>query len=178
VKRFRVLCCRGLLLFVTATDLVPHLTGKVSISGGGEVVKPIVILKNLQGLGELIDLECHYFFAPPVNGWIAKDLGIYYVLIFSAQMNEYRLSLPEAIRDTEILLVIGGYKRRLSFFTAIIFFLNSIEVLDLPAHSSHLLQMFDVSVASPLKTAFKQAREKPIDHVTHANPEHREKAQI
>jgi hypothetical protein len=41
-----------------------------------------------------------------------------------------------------------------------IFFLNSIEVLVLPAHSSHLLQMSDVSVASPLKTEFKQELEK------------------
>jgi hypothetical protein len=56
--------------------------------------------------------------------------------------------------------------------------LNSIEVLVRPAHSGHLLEMFDVSVASPFKTAFKQELEKPIDRATHADPEHREKAQI
>jgi hypothetical protein len=32
----------------------------------------------------------------------------------------------------------------------------------LPAHSSHLLQTFDIYVASPLKTAFKQELEKSI----------------
>jgi hypothetical protein len=56
--------------------------------------------------------------------------------------------------------------------------LNSIEVLVLPAYSSHLLQIFDVSVAFPLNTAFEQELEKRIDHVVYADPEHREKAQI
>jgi hypothetical protein len=56
--------------------------------------------------------------------------------------------------------------------------LNLIELLALAAYSSHLLQVFDVSVASPLKTAFKQELEKRIDHVTHTDPEHQAKAQI
>jgi hypothetical protein len=68
MKCFRLLYHRGLLPLVTAMDVVPHLTGTVSISAGGAVVKPIVILKNLQNLGELIDLEPHCFFAASVNG--------------------------------------------------------------------------------------------------------------
>jgi hypothetical protein len=65
-----------------AMDIVPHLTGIVSISGGGDAVKPIVILKNLQNLGELIDLKPHCLFATSVNGWITKDYG-FILLCFS-----------------------------------------------------------------------------------------------
>jgi hypothetical protein len=178
MKRFRILCRRELLPLVTAMDVIPHLTVIISISGGGNVVKPIVILKNLQNLGELIDLEPHCLFATSVNGWTTKDLWIYYALVFSAQMSEYHLSLPETIRDNEIFLVTDGHKNRLSFLAAMIFVLNSIEVLVLPGHSIHLLQMFDVFVTFPLKTTFKQELEKWIDHVTHADPDHRKKAQI
>jgi hypothetical protein len=53
-------------------------------------------------------------------------------------------------------LIIDRHMNRLDLITTIIFLLNRIDVLVLPAHSSHLLQMFDVVVATPLKTAFKQ----------------------
>jgi hypothetical protein len=177
MKRFDVLCCQGLLPLVTVMDVVPHLTGIVSISGG-DVVTPIAILNNLQNLGEPIDLEPHCLFATLVNGWITKDLWIYDALVFSAQTSEYRLSLPEAIRDNEIFLFIDGPQSRLSFLVAMIFFLNLIEVFVLPAHSSHLPQMLDISAALPFKIAFKQELEKRIDRVTHADTEHREKTQL
>jgi sulfur relay (sulfurtransferase) complex TusBCD TusD component (DsrE family) len=45
------------------------------------------------------------------------------------------------------------------------------------ALSSHLLQMSDVSVAFPIKTALKQEIHERIDHIAHSNPEEREKAQ-
>jgi hypothetical protein len=103
MKRFRVLCQRGLLPLVEAMDTVPHLLGTVSISGGGDILKPIVTFKNLQNVGDLSDLEPHGFLVTSQNGWVTKDLWIYYALVFSAQMGEYRLSLPQAIRENEIL---------------------------------------------------------------------------
>lgn len=178
MKRFRVLCKRGILPLVAAMEAVPHLTGIVSISGGGQIVQPVIILKNFQNIGELADLQEHCFFATSSTGWITTNLWVYFALVFSAQMSAYRLTLPEAIRDNEILLVIDGHKSRLSFLAAMIFFLNSIDVLVLPAHSSHLLQMFDVAVASPLKTAFKQELDKRVSRIAHADPEQREKAGI
>jgi hypothetical protein len=102
-------------------DPVPHKSGIVSISGGGDLLKPIVILKNLQNVGDVSDLETHCLFATSQNGWITKDLWIYYALVFSAQMNEYHLRLPQAIRANKILLVTNGHKGRLSFLAAIFF---------------------------------------------------------
>jgi hypothetical protein len=80
--------------------------------------------------------------------------------VLSAQVIEHPLTLPEAIRENEIVLVIDGHESRLIFEAAPIFFLNSIDVIVLPACSSHLLQMFDVAVASPLKAPFKQELDK------------------
>jgi hypothetical protein len=94
--------------------------------------------------------------------------------VLSAQVIEYRLTLPEAIRENEIVLVINGHESRLSFEAALIFFLNSIDVIVLPACSSHLLLMFDIAVASPLKDPFKQELDKRVSRFSHVAPEQRE----
>jgi hypothetical protein len=92
-------------------------------------------------------------------------------------MSEYHLNLPQAIRGKEILLVREGHKSRLSFLAAM-FFLDSIELFVLPAHSSHLLQILNVSVVSSVKAAVKQEFDKRINRIAQADPEQREKAQI
>jgi hypothetical protein len=51
------------------------------------------------------------------------------------------------------------------------FVLNSIELVVLAAHSSHLLQVFDVFVAYPVRTSFKQELAKPVGRITHPDPE-------
>jgi hypothetical protein len=48
-----------------------------------------------------------------------------------------------------------GHKARLDLTAALIFWLSGIDLLVLPVHSIHLLQMFAVAVVGPLKTAFK-----------------------
>jgi hypothetical protein len=68
MKRFKVICQRGQLPLVTVLEQVPHVTGMVSISGGGIVLEPIVILKNLQNLRELTEYEPHSHFATSANG--------------------------------------------------------------------------------------------------------------
>jgi hypothetical protein len=106
MKPFRLLCQRGLLPLVAAMDVVPQLSATVSISGGGDVLEPIVILKTLQNIGDLSDLELHCFFATSHNGWTTKGLWVYYAFVFSTQMSEYSLSLPQGVRENEILFVI------------------------------------------------------------------------
>jgi hypothetical protein len=122
---------------VTALEHVPHLTGVVSISGSGAVLPPIIILYNLQHLRELTTNESHYRFAISANGWITKDLWVYFALVFCAQISLYRLTLPEDIREQDVLLIIDRHKTRLSLLAAVIFDLNGIDVLMPPAHSTH-----------------------------------------
>jgi hypothetical protein len=57
-------------------DTVPCLSGIASMSGGGNVLKPIVIHKNLENAGNLSDLEPLYLFVTSHNGWVTKDLWI------------------------------------------------------------------------------------------------------
>jgi hypothetical protein len=81
LKRFKVLCDQRQLPLVTALEHISHLTGVVSISGGAAVLPPIIILKNLQHLRELTIYESHCRFATSANGWITKDLWVYFALV-------------------------------------------------------------------------------------------------
>jgi hypothetical protein len=162
MKRFKVICDQGHLPLVIAFEHVPHLTGVV--------LTPIIILKNLQHLCELANYDTQCFFATSTNGWITKDLWVYYSLIFCAQISHSRLSLPLALRDEDILLIIGGHKTRLSLLAALSFETNGIDVLVLPPHSSHLLQMFDVGPASPIKGAWKEELAKRMSRISTARP--------
>jgi hypothetical protein len=60
----------------------------------------------------------------------------------------------------------------------LIFLLNGIDVIVLSEHSSHLLQMFDMVVAAPLKSAFTLKLDRTISWFTDANPGERDKTQI
>jgi hypothetical protein len=170
MKRFKVICDQGHLPLVTAFEHVPHLTGMASIYSGGVVLAPIVILKNLQHLRELANRDTHCFFATSTNRWMTKDLWVYYSPILCAQISHYRLLLTLAVRDEDILLIIDGHKSRLSLLAALIFEMNGIDVLVLPPHSSHLLQMFDVGPVSPIKTAFKEELDKRMSGISTARP--------
>jgi hypothetical protein len=169
-KRFKVICERNQLPLVTVLENVPHLTGMVTISGGGVVLEPLIILKNLQNLRDLADYETDCYFATSTNGWMTKDLWVYYALLFCTQISQYRLRLPEELREATMLLIVDGHKSRISVLAAVIFVLNNIDVLVLPPHTSHLLQMYDVGVAPALKVAFKNELEKRVQKLAGAPP--------
>jgi hypothetical protein len=83
---------------------------------------------------------------------------------------------PE-MRNTDILLIIDGYKSGFNCIAALIF-LNGIGVILFSEHSYHLLQIFDVIVATPLKRAFIFELDQRISWFTNANPREQDKAQI
>jgi hypothetical protein len=93
-KQFKVLCSKGKLPLVTAQTKLPHLTGFVSISATGQVLKPLIILKFLKKLKTLSIFEDHCFFSTSFSGWITKDLFTYFALIFIVQISQYQLDLP------------------------------------------------------------------------------------
>jgi hypothetical protein len=90
--------------------IIPHLTGIVSISGGGKAFRLFQILKRLKNLKEMSEVERDCFLCTSRNGWIAKSPWTCYVLVFCHQISEYRLALYEDIHEEEMLLIVGGHK--------------------------------------------------------------------
>jgi hypothetical protein len=101
---------------------------------------------------------------------MTKDIWLYFALVFFAQMSRYRLSVSKDLRDQDMLLVADGHKTCISVLAAAIEILKGIDVLVLPPHSSHLIQVFDVGITPALKTASKNELEKRIKKIMKAPP--------
>jgi len=177
-KRFRVLCERKKKPLLTSENKLPHLTASMSISASGHLLRPLIILPNLQNLKTLALLQWHCELATSSNGRITKDLWVYFALFFASQVTAYRTTLTENLRTQEMLLIADGHRARLSWAAAAILKRFNIALPVLPAHSSHLPQHFDVSAASPLKAAFKAEPEKRIYRLPEAEPGKRQKTAI
>ena len=67
-----------------------------------------------------------------------------------------RLSLSSHLRNEPALLFLDGHPSRWDFRANLIFWLFNVDVVTFPGHCSHLLQMFDVGIASALKQEFKK----------------------
>lgn len=64
--------------------------------------------------------------------------------------------MPKDIRNERFLLWVDGHKSRLNFKAALIliFYLFNVDLVHIPPHTIHLLQVFDVSITSPDKFDF------------------------
>jgi hypothetical protein len=121
LKRFRALCQNGILPLASTIQQLPHITELVSINADGVALDPIVVLKSLQTLGNLEDLQSHCDFTTHINGWTIKGLWTYFALAFGAQISYYRLTLPPQIRNDDMSLIIDGHKTQLNLTAALIF---------------------------------------------------------
>jgi hypothetical protein len=61
-----------MLPLTSAMQQFPQFTGLVSINADGVVLDLVIVLKNLQTLGNLEDLQSHDYFATATNEWITK----------------------------------------------------------------------------------------------------------
>jgi hypothetical protein len=108
-KRLRVLTEAGRLPLVTVVAKLPHITGECTVSAGGTVSRPMIILKGLKSLKSLVQLTHPASFASSSSGWIGGDLFALFAIDFCAQLSLYRLVLPPEIADESVLLILDGH---------------------------------------------------------------------
>ena len=173
-KRMKVLCPCERKPLVSSQGILPHMTAAVTISGGGYRVKPLVILPNKKTLKGLEDFTESVYLASSQTGWMTRNLYRFYALTFVAELSIIRLRLPESLREEPVLLFVDGHSSRWDFRANLLFWLFNVDVLSFPGHTSHLLQMFDICVASPLKTEFKQQMVSGFAADHNASSEHQE----
>jgi hypothetical protein len=178
LKRFRVLAEVNKLPLVTAEAKLPHLTAMCAISAAGIVFKPFVILPKLRSLKRLSEFESDAHFATTPTGWMNRNLFTAWAICFCSELSVYRLTLPPEIRDEPILLILDGHPSRLHLEALTILDACGVDVLCLPAHSTHVLQPFDVAIASPLKVYFKKRLMGSLHLLRDADPNKREKTDL
>jgi hypothetical protein len=140
---------------VSAEAKIPHITGIITIGAKGIFFKPIIILKNLQRIKSLNHFSEECCFATSINGWITKNLFLYFAFQFCSEVSCYRIQLPIDLQNEKILLILDNRTSRYNLWAAFVFRYFGVDVILLPSHTTHFMQAFDVAVASPLKTAFK-----------------------
>ena len=155
-KKFKVLVTKNHRPLTVSPQKLPHITACVTIGATGYVMKPLYILPKKKTLKGLEIFNGIAYFASSSSGWMNKNLFTYWGLLFIAEMSIYRLGLPPDLREQRILLLLDGHKSRNNYFIARVFDSFNIDVLIFPGHTSHLLQAFDVAIASPLKSAYKR----------------------
>ena len=155
-RKFKVLCLKGNKGLSSSGHIYPHITACVTIGATGKVLKPLFILPNKKTLKGIEELNLNANFASSPSGWMNKRIFTYWALCFLSEILIYRLTLDENLRNERILLIMDGHKSRANFFVAKLFDAFGIDILILPGHTSHLLQPFDVSVASSLKVEYQK----------------------
>ena len=143
---------------------IPHITGMCCHTVTGVSVPPFIILPNsLQNLpAELNEFENDSlaWFASSKCGWINKDLFLVWTTNFLNWLSVYRRKLPQSIRFARALLVVDGHSSRECPLALEMLSKNLVDVLVLPAHSTHITQMFDVGLAATLKKNYAKNMKK------------------
>lgn len=145
-----------------------HITGMMSHCVTGQALPPFIILNSLQNLpSELNDLcdSGQIWCGSTSSGYMTKDMFLIWCFHFINWLNEYRTKLPIEIRNKPALLICDGHSSRECPLGLYCLRCNNVIVLVLPSHTSHILQMFDIVLASPLKSKFSKIFEKLIKNI-------------
>ena len=98
---------------------------------------------------ELKDVDA--FIASQSSGWMTGRLFLAFAYYFVASISTYRLQLPLQLRGKTIYLFVDNHPSRCNSKAIELFAMNNIKLITFPAHCTHVLQPFDVGVASSFK---------------------------
>jgi hypothetical protein len=152
-KKFKVLATDGHLPLKECRDKLPHFSAMCTVSASGTKFLPTFILPGHKTLpGDLADFCNHACFISSESGWMTQRCFLLYAHFLIHELKVYCENLPVHLIGQRLLLILDGHTSRWSFEAIALLRDVGIDVLVLPAHCTHVLQAFDVSIAAPLKT--------------------------
>ena len=160
--RFRVMCPQESQGFTATEENPSHISAMCCHSAAGVAVPPFILLSKLQALpAELRSPEISSpniaWFGSTDRGYMTEGAFYLWATLFVTWLSGYRATcLPEELRLADILLIIDGCTCHHCPEALELFRRHNVTVLILPAHTSHLLQAFDVTIASALKAHFRR----------------------
>ena len=120
----------------------------------GISITPFIIIPELENCPQEAKkyIESGQLWACSSNsGWQNRNSFLIWSLNFINWLSCYRLGLDEEIRNERAVLILDGHNSRENPISLHFFTLFNIDVIILPAHTTHLLQMFDVVLARKFK---------------------------
>ena len=143
---------------------INHITIMCSFNAAGEAIKPFIILPLLQSLpSELYEFSTQCEFASSPSGWVTSKLFFAWTVFFVDEIKKRRERLQwiygAQIDQFPCFLFLDGHKSRLNACAIELLYANNIRVIVLPAHTSHVTQPFDVSIAASFKIALRNSKD-------------------
>ena len=118
---------------------------------------PLIIVSKLkripQELKTFVDSGMIWLSSSP-SGWMNRQLFLAWTINFCNWLYQYRMQLPATIAHSEAVLLMDGHTSRECPAALEILQYFNCRVIILPAHTTHVLQLFDVGLASPMKKRF------------------------
>ena len=148
---------------------LPHISAMMCTNILGIGPPPFIILNDLQHLPP--ELKCfadggNAWFASSSNGYMTRDVFTMWTICFVNWLSKYKQSLPCDIRRGKALVILDGHTSRENPLALALFRKANVEVIVLPSHSTHVLQMFDVGLAGPLKSFYAAKVKKCVKKCT------------
>lgn len=136
---------------VTKSSNTDWVTVIECISATGRRVTPTIIFKgcNLQSYWVPPEGLPRWHYQATPSGWTNSDIAFDWVA------NIFLPSTPTKNPDQWRLLILDGFATHIDHFFQLICFREKVQLLYLPAHTSHFLQPLDVAVFAPLKAAYR-----------------------
>ncbi|KAK8889283.1 hypothetical protein M9Y10_034029 [Tritrichomonas musculus] len=133
---------------------IPHFSVMLCHNCLGISITPFIIIPELENCPQEAKkyIESGQLWACSSNsGWQNRNSFLIWSLNFINWLSCYRLGLDEEIRNERAVLILDGHNSRENPISLHFFTLFNIDVIILPAHTTHLLQMFDVVLARKFK---------------------------
>ena len=138
-------------------DGIPHMTAMCCANLLGKAAPLYLIIKNRMNFPEeLLKIRKAALFGlgSTPSGWMNRFTFFYWVTHFIPFVTNYVYELGLNPATVRTVLIVDGHVSRSCPLALELLAANNVIVLTLPPHTTHILQVFDVSLAGPLKRAF------------------------
>ena len=136
---------------------MPHITSMCCCTIVGTAPPLFIIIKDRQTppkeLKDLID-SGQIALISTTTGWMDRWAFLLWCFHFISYLVSYRQNLPSNLQDSPFLLILDGHTSRENPIALEYLKAYNVEVLILPGHCTHVLQLFDVALAAALKEKF------------------------
>ena len=144
---------------------MPHISAMLCTNVCGMGPPPFIILNSLKSLPDELKSfatngSCLFVSSP--SGYMTRDVFTLWTICFVNWLSCYKLQLPAGLRTEKALIILDGHSSRENPLALLLLRKANVEVVVLPSHTTHVLQIFDVGLASPLKTAFASRFKKQL----------------
>ena len=142
-----------------------HITAMCMHNIKGDHMPLFIILKNLKKLPDELQefaAEGKAFFASSSKAYMTRDLFLLWSINFINWVSNFRHKLSSELRERSALLILDGHVSRECPLALYWMAQHNIRVLVLPSHVTHVMQIFDVALAAPMKSKFSSVFRKTV----------------